>query len=182
VDGAFSRIGRGKGKSENRGGVQWRGVGEEMKLLDSLKEEWVVPELGGTDKSSVLNELSGILAKPCGVASPRELMKVLLEREKLGSTGIGEGVAIPHGRLKRLKQFFISFGRSTRGVDFDSIDQKPCQIFFMVMAPENSAVENLNLLGRIARLLKDSSFKKKLMSAKTQKEIFEIISEEDDKY
>jgi PTS system nitrogen regulatory IIA component len=153
-----------------------------MKLLDYLKEEWIVPELNGTDKPSALNELSEVLTKPCGATSSRELVQVLLEREKLGSTGIGEGVGIPHGRMKRLKRFFISFGRSIRGVDFDSIDQKPCQIFFMVMAPENSAVENLNLLGRIAKLLKDSSFKKKLMGAKTRREIFEIISEEDEKY
>lgn len=153
-----------------------------MKLLDFLKEEWVVPELNGTDKLSVLKELSEVLIKPCGMASSGELLQVLLEREKLGSTGIGEGVAIPHGRLKKLKQFFISFGRSTHGVDFDAIDHRPCQIFFMVMAPENSAVENLNLLGRIARLLKDPSFKKKLMGAKTRKEIFQIISDEDERY
>jgi len=153
-----------------------------MKLLNFLKEEWVIPELSGTDKPSVLKGLSGVLVKPCGATSSEELVQVLLEREKLGSTGIGEGVAIPHGRLKRLKHFFISFGRSTRGIDFDSIDQKPCHLFFTVMAPENSAVENLNLLGRIARLLKDPSFKKKLMGAKTQKEIFEIISEEDERY
>jgi len=153
-----------------------------MKLLDYLREEWVVSELKGSDKVSILNELSEVLAKPCGATSPRELVEVLLEREKLESTGIGDGVAIPHGRLKRLKQFFISFGRSSRGVNFDSIDQKPCQIFFMVMAPENSAVENLNLLGRIAKLLKDSSFKKRLLGAKTQREIFQIISEEDEKY
>jgi PTS system nitrogen regulatory IIA component len=159
-----------------------RGEEEEMKLLNYLKEEWIVPELNETDKPAVLKELSQVLTKPCKATSSDELVKVLLEREKLGSTGIGEGIAIPHGRLKKLNQFFISFGRSTRGVDFDSIDQKPCQIFFMVMAPENSAVENLNLLGRIVRLLKDSSFKKKLMGAKTRKEIFEIISEEDEKY
>jgi len=153
-----------------------------MKLLNFLKEEWVIPELSGTDKPAVLKELSKVLMKPCGASSPEELIQVLLEREKLGSTGIGEGVAIPHGRLKRLKHFFISFGRSTCGMDFDSIDQKPCQLFFMVMAPENSAVENLNLLGRIARLLKDPSFKKKLMGAKTQKEIFQVISDEDERY
>jgi len=153
-----------------------------MKLLDFLKEEWVIPELRGADKPSVLKELSEVLMKPCGATSSEELIQVLLEREKLGSTGIGEGVAIPHGRLKRLKHFFISFGRSTHGMDFDSIDQKPCQLFFMVMAPENSAVENLNLLGRIARLLKDPSFKKKLMGAKNQKEIFQVISDEDEKY
>jgi len=153
-----------------------------MKILDYLKAEWVIFELKGTDKRTVLKELSEVLVKPCGVSSSEDLVSVLLEREKLGSTGIGEGIAIPHGRLKKLKGFFISFGRSARGVDFDSVDHKPCQLFFLVMAPENSAAENLNLLGRIAKLLKDSSFKRRLTEAKSQKELFEIISEEDGKY
>lgn len=153
-----------------------------MKLLNFLKEEWIVSELKATDKPSVLYELAEVLSRACGATSSDELVQVLMEREKLGSTGIGEGVAIPHGRMKRLKHFFIAFGRSMRGVDFDSIDHKPCQLFFMVMAPENSAVENLNLLGRIAKLVKDASFRKKLMGAKNQREIFEIISEEDEKY
>jgi PTS system nitrogen regulatory IIA component len=153
-----------------------------VKILDYLKEEWVIPELQGADKGSVLKELSGVLVKPCQVASVEELLQVLLDREKLGSTGIGEGIAIPHGRLKKLKRFFISFGRSVKGVDFDSIDGKPSQLFFLVMAPENSAVDNLKLLGRIVTLLKDASFKRRLMQAQSQKELFQIISEEDGKY
>lgn len=153
-----------------------------MKILDYLKESWIIPELKGKDKASVLRELSEVLVQPCGVSSPEELLSILLEREKLGSTGIGEGVAIPHGRLRKLKHFFISFGRSIQGVDFDSIDHRPCQLFFLVMAPENSASENLHLLARIANLLKDASFKKRLMEAKTQRELYEIISEEDQKY
>lgn len=150
--------------------------------MNCLRENWIIPELKATDKPSVLRELSEVLVRPCGAASSDELVQILLEREKWESTGIGEGVAIPHGRYKKLKQFVISFGRSTGGVDFDSIDHKPCQLFFMVMAPENAAVENLNLLGRIAKLLKDPSFKRKLLEAKTQREIFDVISEEDEKY
>ncbi len=153
-----------------------------MKILDHLKEEWVIPELQGADKRSILRELSAVLIRPCQVPSVEELLQVLLDREKLESTGIGEGIAIPHGRLKKLKSFFISFGRSIKGVDFDSIDRKPCQLFFLVMAPENSAVDNLNLLGRIAKLLKDASFKKRLLEARSQKELFQIISEEDERY
>jgi PTS system nitrogen regulatory IIA component len=153
-----------------------------MKILDYLREEWVIPDLKGTDKPSILKELSEVLVKPCQVASAEELFQVLLDREKLGSTGIGEGIAVPHGRLKKLKQFFISFGRSMKGVDFDSIDHNPSQLFFLVMAPENSAVDNLKLLGRIVTLLKDVSFKKRLMEASSKKELFEIISEEDEKY
>ncbi|MGQ9508199.1 MAG: PTS sugar transporter subunit IIA [Thermodesulfobacteriota bacterium] len=153
-----------------------------MKLLDCLEESWIIPELKGRDKESILKELSEVLVHPCGLSSSKELVSALLEREKLGSTGIGEGVAIPHGRLKKLKHFYISFGRSLNGVDFDAIDNKPCQLFFLVLAPENSTSENLHLLARIANLLKDSSFKKRLLEATSQKELFEIISEEDRKY
>jgi len=153
-----------------------------MKIMEYLKEEWMIPELQGTDKASILKELSSVLVKPCQVTSVEELLQVLLDREKLGSTGIGEGIAIPHGRLKKLKKFFISFGRSPRGVDFDSIDQKPSQLFFLVMAPENSAVDNLKLLGRIVTLLKEPSFKRRLMEAPSRKDLFQIISEEDEKY
>ena len=153
-----------------------------MKIMDYLNEEWIIPELQGTDKPSVLKELSSVLVKPCRVTSVEELVQVLLDREKLESTGIGEGIAIPHGRLKKLKKFFISFGRSLKGVDFDSIDRKPSQLFFLVMAPENSAVENLKLLGRIVTLLKEPSFKRRLMEAPSQKELFQALSEEDEKY
>ena len=153
-----------------------------MKIMDYLNEEWVIPDLKGTDKPSILKELSSVLVKACQVSSVEELFQVLLDREKLGSTGIGEGIAIPHGRLKKLKRFYISFGRSLKGVDFDSIDRKPSQIFFLVMAPENSAVDNLKLLSRIVTLLKEPSFKKRLMEAPSPKELFQIISEEDEKY
>ncbi len=153
-----------------------------MKISNYLKEEWIVPDLRGKDKYSVLKELSSVLVKPCQVASEEEILRVLLEREKLGSTGIGEGIAIPHGRLRKLKTFLISFGRSIEGVEFDSSDRHPAQIFFLVMAPENSAAGNLELLGRIVTLLKDPSFKKRLLAAKTQKELFETILEEDEKY
>ena len=153
-----------------------------MKIMDYLDEEWVIADLQGTDKASILKELSSVLVKPCKATSGEELLQVLLDREKLGSTGIGEGIAIPHGRLKKLKKFFISFGRSVQGVDFDSIDRKPSHLFFLVMAPENSAVDNLKLLSRIVTLLKEPSFKKRLIEASTRKELFQIISEEDEKY
>jgi PTS system nitrogen regulatory IIA component len=153
-----------------------------MKIMDYLDEEWVIADLQGTDKASILKELSSVLVKPCKATSGEELLQVLLDREKLGSTGIGEGIAIPHGRLKKLKTFFISFGRSAPGVDFDSIDRKPSHLFFLVMAPENSAVDNLKLLSRIVTLLKEPSFKKRLIEAPSRKELFQIISEEDEKY
>jgi len=153
-----------------------------MKIMDYLDEEWVIADLQGADKTSILKELSSVLVNPCKAASVEELLQILLDREKLGSTGIGEGIAIPHGRLKKIKKFFISFGRSVKGVDFDSIDREPSQLFFLVMAPENSAVDNLKLLSRIVTLLKEPSFKKRLMEAPSRKELFKVISEEDEKY
>ena len=153
-----------------------------MKILDYLKEDQVKADLQARDKLAVLKELSRMVAEPCRGASEDEIMRVLQDRERLESTGIGEGIAIPHGRLKQLKNFVLSFGRSVQGVEFDSIDHKPSHLFFLVMAPENSAVNNLKLLSRIVTLLKDASFKKRLMEARSQKELFQIISEEDDKY
>jgi len=161
------------------GGSCW---GEMMRIMNYLKEDRVMDDLQGTDKLSALREMSRLLVSPCQAASAEELVQILLEREKLESTGIGEGIAIPHGRLKKLKDFVLSFGRSVKGIDFDSIDHKPTHLFFLVMAPENSAVNNLKLLSRIVTLLKDPSFKKRLMEARSPRELFQIISEEDEKY
>jgi PTS system nitrogen regulatory IIA component len=155
---------------------------QKIRMMDYLTEDWVIPDLRGADKLSVLKELSGILVKPCQARSDEELLRVLLDREKLQSTGIGRGSAIPHGRLKGLKEFVLAFGRSVQGIDFDSSDRKPSHLFFLVMAPENSAVNNLKLLSRIATLLKDTSFKKRLMEARSRKELLQIISEEDERY
>ena len=153
-----------------------------MKLMDYLKEDRIIADLQGPDKLSVLKELSHLLTPSCQEVSAEQLVQILLEREKLESTGIGEGIAIPHGRLKKLNDFVLSFGRSIKGIDFDSIDHKPTHLFFMVLAPENSTINNLKLLSRIVTLLKDTSFKKRLIEASSQNELMRIITEEDEKY
>ena len=153
-----------------------------MKIMDYLKEDGVISDLQGIDKLSVLKELSRVLVKPYQSPLAEEITQAVLNREKLSPTGIGEGIAIPHGRLKRSKDFIVSFGRSIKGINFDSMDYKPTHLFFLVMAPENSAVENLKLLTRIVTLLKDPSFKKQLMKALSQRELFQLIAEEDEKY
>ena len=150
--------------------------------MNYLHEDRVISELQGTDKLSVVEELSRVLMKSCQVASYEEIVRILLDREKLQSTGIGDGIALPHGRLKGLKDFVLSFGRSSKGVDFDSSDHKPTHLFFIVMAPENLAANNLGLLSRIVTLLKNTSFRKRLMEARSREELFQSISEEDEKY
>src|SRR5512139_3832854 len=104
-----------------------------MKITDYLKEDGVIPDLQGMDKLSVLKELSRVLVKPYQSPLAEEITQAVLNREKLSPTGIGEGIAIPHGRLKRLEDFIVSFGRSIKGIDFDSIDYKPAHLFFLVM-------------------------------------------------
>ena len=107
---------------------------------------------------------------------------MLLEREKLGSTGIGDGIAIPHGKLKGLDRLVISFGRSRQGIDFDAIDGKPVHIFFLLMAPESSTGQHLKALAKISRMLKDPDFRSDLMAAKSAEEIYRKIAEKDESY
>jgi len=107
-------------------------------------------------------------------------LNVLFEREKLGSTGIGEGIAIPHGKITGLDQLILSFGRSAVGIDFDAMDGKPVHLFFLLIAPENSAGQHLKTLAKISKMLKDSVFRTKLMAAKSKDELYKIIANQDD--
>jgi len=151
-----------------------------MKLIDILSKERIVPDLVSLDKKGVIDELVKALSLE-GVP-PARLVQVLLEREKLGSTGIGDGVAIPHGKLREINQMIASFGRSVKGLDFDSLDGRPTHLFFLLVAPDNSAGVHLKALARISRLFKDAQFRQTLMNARDQEEMFRIIREEDGKY
>jgi len=111
-----------------------------------------------------------------------DLVKVLLERERLGSTGIGGGIGIPHGKMKDLESLVLGFGLSRKGVDFESLDGKPAHIFFLLVTPENSTGLHLKLLARISRILKNEPFKNRLLGASDSDEILSIIKEEDEEF
>ncbi len=153
-----------------------------MKITDILDESSIIQDLRSTTKKGILEELSSVLVERGKLPDRDEVVEVLLEREKLGSTGIGDGIAIPHGKMKGIKELVTSFGRSIAGVDFESIDNKPTHLFFLLVAPENSAGIHLKALARISRLLKDSSFRKRLMEAKDRGDLFRVIAEEDEKF
>lgn len=155
-----------------------------MKIAEFLREDLILGNLASTDKAGVLAELSASIARGAGaqVLSAQKLTETLLEREKLGSTGIGEGIAIPHGKLPGVPGLLAAFGRSLKGVDFAAIDGKPTHLFFVLFAPENSAGIHLKALARISRLFKGAPFRKAIMEAKDAAEIFKLISEEDAKY
>jgi PTS system nitrogen regulatory IIA component len=156
-----------------------------MKIVDFVGPELIVPELQAHEKSAVIRELADHLAAHVSGSQKidREVLaKVLLERERLASTAIGEGVAIPHGKLDAVGKLVACVGRAVEGVDFDSMDGRPTHLFFVLVAPENSTGVHLKALARISRLFKDPEFRTRLMQAKDAQEIFRVIADEDAKY
>lgn len=152
-----------------------------MKVADFLRKEWTLAALGARDKEGSLRELVDALVRTGAVGDAGEAVDLLLEREKLGSTGIGEGVAIPHGKMRGLDGIVGVFGRSAPGVDFDSMDGEPVHLFFLLMAPENAASLHLQALARISRLLKSRQFRDELLRCSSPEELFAKISAEDEK-
>src|SRR5512143_2216253 len=152
-----------------------------MKILDVLHKETIIPDMKSRTKKEVLDELVAPVARLAAVDS-EELVHVLLERERLGSTGIGGGIGIPHGKLKQLDNLIIGFGLSRKGVDFESLDGDPTRIFFLLVTPENSTGLHLKLLARISRILKNEPFKERLLQANDSDEIYSIIKEEDEEF
>jgi len=152
-----------------------------MKILDVLQKEAIIPDLKSRTKAEVLDELVVPVARLAGV-SREELVKVLLERERLGSTGIGGGIGIPHGKLRHLDNLIIGFGLSRKGVDFESLDGAPTRIFFLLVTPENSTGLHLKMLARISRVLKNEPFRERLLQAGDSDEIYQIVKEEDEEF
>jgi len=151
-----------------------------VKIAEMLDPAAIVAELKGTGKREVLVELTEALLAANPGLNREEVLRVLLERESLGSTGIGDGVAIPHGKLRNLERQLIAFGLSRKGVDFDAMDGKPARLFFLLIAPEESVGIHLKTLARISKLLKASHARERLQSATDRQQIFSIISEEEE--
>ena len=152
-----------------------------MKIAEFLSPQAVVSALAARTKAQALQELCDSLARAHPTLDARKLMDVLQDREKLGSTGIGEGVAIPHGKLQGLPQLLASFGVSREGIDFEAIDGKPTHLFFALVAPENSAGVHLKALARISRLFKSPTFRAAILQAREPAQIYELIAQEDAK-
>jgi len=153
-----------------------------MKITDILVREGSILDLTSTAKDELLAEMaSSLSAVEAGLGADR-LLSVLRERESLQSTGIGEGVAIPHGKITGLDRLVATFGRSKGGVDFDSIDGQPTHLFFLLVVPEQSGGQHLKALARISRFFRDASFREKLLGADDLDQIFRAIEEEDAKF
>lgn len=152
-----------------------------MRIQDIIPPEAVVDGLRAETKEGVLRELSEAVCRRHPYLSPDRLTSILMDREGLGSTGIGDGVAIPHGKIPGIDRLFAVFGRSPGGVQFASLDGKPARLFFLILAPENSAGMHLKALARISRLLKDQRFRGRLLAAEGVEGLSQVLREEDER-
>jgi len=151
-----------------------------MKLEDFLAKESVIAELYARERQEVLHELAKVLCKEDPGLQPEEVYQIFQEREKLGSTGIGEGVAIPHGKSPYVKRMLVGFGRSSKGIDFASQDGEPTYLFFALLAPENAAGLHLKLLAKLSRILKNRAFREKLIASRSAEDLYQLLINEED--
>ncbi len=141
----------------------------------TIDESCISLQLTATDKEGVLRELAALVSHRCGRVEQGQLDRILREREQVGSTGVGNGVAIPHGKVPGLEEMLLGFGRSRKGVFFDAVDKRPVHLFVLILAPVNLADEYLQTLARVSRLLKDSATRNRLLQATDSRRVQEIF-------
>jgi len=150
-----------------------------MQILDFLTADAIKMSLESKNKKDAIKEMVDLLVKTGKVKDKKKMVQTLFEREELGSTGIGQGIAIPHGKSETVSDLAAAFGLSSDGISFDSLDGEPVNIFFLLVAPEGAAGAHLKALARISSLLKDKYFRKSLLTAKTPEDVVKIIQEEE---
>jgi len=153
-----------------------------MKIVDLISREMIIPALAAKTKPAIIRELAEHLAERTDHVDSDELARVLIDREGLASTAIGEGVAIPHGKLPSVEDIVACIGRARGGVDFDSMDGQPTYLFFVMVAPESSTGAHLKALARISRVFKDPEFRRRLLAAPDAESMYHVVADEDAKY
>ncbi|WP_027339582.1 PTS sugar transporter subunit IIA [Halonatronum saccharophilum] len=148
-----------------------------MKISNLLAPDFINLDLNSTDKESVLEELVHILDDANKITSKEEFYKVILAREELSTTGVGNQVAIPHGKSSVVKEASLVFGRSDKGIDFGSFDEKPAKLFFMIAVPEGSSDEHLKVLAQLSRKLMHEDFRNALLKAKDTESLLKVIKD-----
>ncbi|MDG2285945.1 MAG: PTS IIA-like nitrogen regulatory protein PtsN [Alphaproteobacteria bacterium] len=147
-----------------------------MELYDIITDDAIIPHLKASSKKQALQELARKAAEISGLEQ-REVFEVLLERERLGTTGVGGGIAIPHGKLPSLKRLRGVFARADRAIDYDSIDDRPVDLIFLLLAPEAAGADHLKALARVSRLLRDPRICDKLRGCDTTDAIFALMTQ-----
>jgi PTS system nitrogen regulatory IIA component len=151
------------------------------RIQDLLDGDLIIEDLQATDKVGVIREFASLLRSAGKVQDEGDLVSVIMQREST-TTGIGDGIAIPHGRLKDIPEVIVAFGRSRKGVDFQSMDGKPAHLFFLFVTPENRPEDHLSVLRRLARITRNPFLRERLMRSTDRQEIQKLILDEDSKY
>ncbi|MBI1243538.1 MAG: PTS IIA-like nitrogen regulatory protein PtsN [Alphaproteobacteria bacterium] len=147
-----------------------------MEFTEFMTPECVVANLRATSKKQALQELARKAAEVAG-ADERQILEVVMERERLGTTGVGNGIAIPHGKLPGLKRLSGVFARLEKPIDFESIDEQPVDLIFLLLAPEGAGADHLKALARVSRLLRDRRVCEKLRGSDRAEALFALLSE-----
>jgi PTS system nitrogen regulatory IIA component len=152
-----------------------------MRISELINKNSIIANLTARDKKGAIDELA-LSVSQTTKASAKDIATVLMEREQLGSTGIGGGIAIPHGKLDSVVSIVVGFGRSQEGVEYESLDNKPVHIFFLLLTSENSTGGHLKVLAQISKLLKMDHFKEGLLTADSVDDIYDIIMAQDEDF
>ena len=146
-----------------------------MPTTDLVAPNAIIPALKVNGKKQALQEIAAKAAELTG-QSDRAILEILLQREKLGSTGVGNGVAIPHGKLAKLNKVFGLFARLDRPVDFEALDSQPVDLVFLLLAPEGAGADHLKALARVARLLRDPEIARKLRESRDAEALYAVLA------
>lgn len=153
-----------------------------MKLKDFLDVKTVIPELNSTTKQDVINEIVDNITNFHPNINNERLVEALIEKEKLFSTALDSGVAVPHVKISGITEIILAFARSPEGIEFESLDEKPTKFFMTLIAPEDSTGIHIHLLARISKIFRNEDFRSRLIECKSGEEIFQALTLEDDKY
>jgi len=153
-----------------------------MKISDFLSKDLFIAELKSSDKNEAINELIDLFSSDPRVEDIEDVRKNVFEREKIMSTGIGKGFAVPHGKSDSIKEIIAAFGRSIKGIDFDAIDGQPVNLIFLIVGRNDSISTHIKLLSRISRMMNKDDFRNRLLNAANAEELYKVFTEEESNY
>ena len=153
-----------------------------MKLVELLKNDFLVSDLKGQNKEEVINELIDLFKDDERINDIEKVRSAVLEREKIMSTGVGKGFAIPHGKTNAVNEIIAAFGKTKRDIDYDALDGQPVHLVFLLVGKDNLVSTHIKLLSRISRMMNKDEFRQKLIDANNNEEIYEIFKQEEENY
>ncbi len=153
-----------------------------MKVTDILKKEFIISELKGKQKEEVINELIDLFKKDKRVNDIEKVRTAVLEREKIMSTGVGKGFAIPHGKTDAISEIIAAFGKTSSPIEYQALDNKPVNLVFLLVGKDNLVSTHIKLLSRISRMMNKDEFREGLLKANSSEEIFELFKKEEENY